>query len=303
MKLNQTVYMGGYMKKITILVIMLCFSALTLQADPWEKSFDLGINLTQNTYSDSWSGGEAGNLTWVAKADGIFQKQIKPTVNFKSTLKFAFGQTHTQDKTSKNWAKPEKSTDKIDIENLFRLTQDWGIDPYFAVRFESQFLDASVDGINRYFNPMLWTESAGISHVVYKTETDELLTRLGVAYRQNVQSVIVDTIGDMRNWETATDGGLESVTDFKYTISESLNYIGKMSLYKALIYSDKDVLEGTPMQDDWKSVDVNFENSFSASVAKYITVSLYIQVLYDKQINKKSRLKESLAMGLTYKLF
>ena len=291
------------MKKIAILVIVLCFSTLTLQADPWEKAFDLGLNLTQNTYSDSWSGGEAGNLTWVAKADGVFQKQIKPTVNFKSTLKFAFGQTHTQDKTSKNWAKPEKSTDKIDIENLFRLTKDWGVDPYFAVRFESQFLDATVDGINRYFNPMLWTESAGVSRIVYKTETDELLTRLGLAYRQNVQSIIVDTAADLRNWETATDGGLESVTDFKYTISESLNYVGKMSLYKAFIYSDKDVLEGTPMEDDWKSIDVNFENTFSASVAKYITVSLYIQVLYDKQINKKGRLKETLAMGLTYKLF
>ena len=291
------------MKRIATVLIILCLSAAILQADPWEKTLDLGFNLTQNTYSDSWSGGEAGNVTWVARADGMFTKQFSPAVNFKSTLKFAFGQTHNQDAGTKNWAKPEKSTDKIDIENLFRLTYGWAVDPYFAVRYESQFLDASVEGINRYFNPMLFTESAGISHVLYKTETDELLTRLGIAFRQDIMSVIVDTVADERDWETATDGGIESVTDFKYTISEQLNYIGKLSLFKALIYSDKDLFEGTPMEDDWKSVDVNFENTFSASVAKYISVSLYIQFLYDKQIDKRGRFKETLAMGLTYKLF
>ena len=291
------------MKRFVTVLIILSLSVTVLQADPWEKTLDLGFNLTQNTYSDSWAGGEAGNLSWVARADGTFKKQLSPAVNFKSTLKFAFGQSHTQDAETKNWAKPEKSTDKIDIENLFRLTYGWSVDPYVAVRFESQFLDASVEGINRYFNPMLWTESTGISHVMYKTETDELLTRLGIAFRQNVMSVIVDTVADERDWETATDGGIESVTDFTYTISESLNYIGKLSLYKALIYSDKDLFEGTPMEDDWKAVDVNFENTFSASVAKYISVSLYMQLLYDKQIDKKGRFKETLAMGLTYKLF
>ena len=284
-------------------MVLMVFAFSGLSAEPWEKSFDLGLNLTQTAYSDSWTGGEAGNLTWVAKAEGIFQKQASPKFNFKSTLKFAFGQTHTQDNDTKEWAKPVKSTDKIDIENLGRFTLDAIVDPYAAVRFESQFLDASVDSIKRYINPILLTESVGISKVLYSDEKDELLSRLGFALKQHITSEIVDTSLAEKEWETTTDGGLESVTDFNFVLSEQLKYVGKLSLYKAFFFSKKDDLKGTPEEDYWKAVDVNFENTISASVAKYIEVSLYIQLLYDKQIDKRTRLKETLALGLTYKLF
>jgi Protein of unknown function (DUF3078) len=290
------------LKKLILCLLILVFTA-GLSAEPWEKTLDIGLNLTQNTYSDSWTGGEAGNLTWVAKADGIFQKQMSPKFNFRSTLKFAFGQTHSQDKDSKDWDKPEKSTDKIDIENLGRFTLDAFIDPYIALRFESQFVDASVASSKRYINPMLWTESVGASKVLYTNEKNELLSRLGFAVKQTLTSVIIDTTRDARDWETQIDGGFESVTDIKYAFTETLNYVGKLSLYKAFFFSDKDELEGTPHEDYWQAVDVNFENTFSAAVAKYINVSLYVQVLYDKQIDKRGRLKQTLALGLTYKMF
>jgi len=291
------------MKNSLLIILLISLMTIGLNAEPWEKTFDLGLNLTQNSYSDSWTGGEAGNLTWVAKADGIFQKQMSPKFNFKSTLKFAFGQTHTQDQESKKWAKPVKSTDKIDIENLGRFTFDAALDPYIAFRFESQFLDASVDSIKRYFNPVLLTESAGISRMLYSHEKNEILSRLGFALKQYITSEIVDTAAAEKDWETATDGGLESVTDMSYMLSEQLKYVGKLSLYKAFFYSKKDDFKGTPEEDYWKAIDVNFENTISASVAKYIEVSLYIQLLYDKQIDKRGRLKETLAMGVTYKLF
>jgi hypothetical protein len=52
----------------------------------------------------------------------------------------------------------------------------------------------------------------------------------------------------------------------------------------------------------WPSVDINWENIFSASVTKYVVVNLYTQWLYDKQIDKRGRFKETLSLGLTYKL-
>ena len=55
--------------------------------------------------------------------------------------------------------------------------------------------------------------------------------------------------------------------------------------------------------DDWKAIDVNWENRVSAAVAKYVTVSLYLQLLYDKETDTRGRFKETLALGLTYKLF
>jgi hypothetical protein len=295
--------MEDKMKKglIAFAIILLLSSASS--ADPWEKTLTFDLKLTQTAYSDSWTGGEAGNISWVSTLNGVFAKQVSPKFNNRTTLKLAFGQTHIQDSDSKDWEKPEKSTDQIDIENLSRFTLDSFVDPYFAVRLETQFLDASVDAVDRYFNPLQLTESVGGSRMIYKRDKNEILTRLGFALKQTINSIIVDTAMEETDWDTRTDGGIESVTDVIYQFTENLDYIGKLTLYKALFFSDKDEVEGTPEEDYWKAVDVNWENTLNASVAKYITVSLYIQFLYDKQIDKKGRFKQTLGFGLTYKMF
>ncbi|NIP42228.1 MAG: DUF3078 domain-containing protein [candidate division Zixibacteria bacterium] len=291
------------MKKGLLFLSVLLILASDLYAEPWEKTLTFDLKLTQTAYSDSWTGGEAGNVSWVSTLNGIFMKQVTETFNNRTTLKLAFGQTHVQDAETKEWEKPEKSTDQIDIENLSRLTFGGYIDPYFAVRLETQFLDASVDSINRYFSPMLLTESVGGSRMFYKKDKNQILSRLGFAVKHTINKVIVDTAVSETDWNTRTDAGFESVTDVVYDFSESLGYIGKLTIYKALLFSEKDEVEGTPEEDYWKAVDVNWENTISASVAKYVTVSLYVQFLYDKQIEKKGRFKETLGLGLTYKMF
>jgi hypothetical protein len=286
---------------IALPAIFLFMFAAGSGQEPWKKSVDFNLNLTQTSYSDSWTGGEAGNMTWVSMLDGIFEKKVSPKFHFKNTTKLQFGQTHTQDKTTKDWLAPTKSTDKIDIENVGRFTLQTYVDPYVAFRLESQFMDASYDPIKRYFNPILLTESAGISRVFYAEEKDEVISRLGFSVRQNINKVIVDTLLEDLEYETSTDGGIESVTDVHYVLSEKLNYIGKLTLFKAFFFSKKDEFEGTPQQNYWKAVDVNFENTVSASISKYVTVSLYAQLIYDKQVDLRGRFKETLALGVTYK--
>ena len=294
------------MRYTSALVVLACFLFAVpdpADAEAWKKNMDLNLTLTQNSYSDNWAGGEAGNLSWVANANSGFEKQLSEKLNSKTTIKLAFGQTHSQDQESKKWAKPTKSTDLIDIESLARFTLKLWVDPYAAVRFESQFLDASYPELKRYVNPKKVTESGGIARQFYKTEKDEILSRLGFALRQIITEEIVDTASRKTEINSTNDGGIESVTDAKLTLSDKLSYTSKLSLYKALFYSKSDKLKGTPQQDYWKEVDVNWENTISAAVAKYVTVSLYVQVLFDKEVSKKGRFKETLALGLTYKLF
>ena len=293
-------------KHISTLVILACFLFAVpdpADAEAWKKNMDLNLTLTQNSYSDNWKGGEAGNLSWVANANSGFEKQLSEKLNSKTTIKLAFGQTHSQDQESKQWAKPTKSTDLIDIESLARFTLKLWVDPYVALRFESQFLDASYPRLKRYVNPKKVTESGGVSRQFYKTEQDEILSRLGFALRQIITEDIVDTASEKTEFNSTNDGGIESVTDAKLTLSDKLSYTSKLSLYKALFYSKSDELKGTPQQDYWKEVDINWENTISAAVAKYVTVSLYIQLLFDKEVSKKGRFKETLSLGLTYKLF
>jgi len=296
------------MKKISMVYLAVFLVSVIFvsasQAEDWEKTFNLGLNATQASYSDSWVGGEAGSFTWAANGDGVFRRQFSPKFNLKNTVKLAFGQTLTQDKETKNWSKPEKSTDKIDLEALGLFTLQKWVDPYVAFRFESQFLDGSVDTNKRYINPIVLTESAGIAKTLLKKDKDEILSRLGFALKQNINrdAVSPDDPGTTET-VTSTDGGLESVTDVTMVLNDKLGYVSKLTLYKAFFYSKKDKFEGTEAEDYWKAIDVNWENTVTASISKYIQVTFYTQVLYDKQISKKGRFKETLALGLTYKLF
>jgi hypothetical protein len=296
---------------LTLIVVLLSTLVVSgfAQTDStgWQKTLDLNLNVTQNSYSDNWAGGEAGNVSWVSAANGLFEKQISPKFNSRNTIKLAFGQMHTQDKDTKKWLKPEKSTDKIDLESVLRITLIEIVDPYFAVRFESQFLDASVEKEKRYVNPVLLTFSAGVARKVWsRPEKDQLISRLGLAVRENImRDVVYDTDGTILGIETntATEGGIEWVTDFNVVLNEQIGIVTKLSTFKALFNSNKDDLQGMPEEDYWKAVDVNFENTISVSVAKYLQVQLYAQLLYDKEVDIAGRFKETLSLGLTYKMF
>ncbi len=272
-------------------------------ADPWKKSMDLSLTATQNSHSDNWTGGEAGNVSWVTLANFVFEKKLSEVLNAKTTAKFAFGQTHSQDQETKKWAKPTKSTDLVDIETLTRFTLKTWVDPYLAFRFESQFLDASVPQIKRYINPIKLTESVGISKTFYKTGKNEILSRLGFGLRQIITEDITDTVMKKTQTSSTNDGGIESVSDVRLTLSDKISYTSKLSLYKALFFSESDKFKGTSEEDYWKEVDINWENSISVSITKYIIVSFFTQLLYDKEIHKKGRFKQTLSLGLTYKLF
>jgi hypothetical protein len=274
-----------------------------VSAQNWSKSLELNFTTTQSSYSNSWAGGEAGNVSWVFNANGIFEKQISPKFNFKNTSKLEFGQTLMQNKDTKKWAKPVKSTDLIDIENVGKFTLGWLVDPYTSLRLETEFYDGSFASIKRYFSPAKITESAGLAKTITKTEKNELVTRLGFALRQIITSQVVDIAAQKTQTKTTNDGGMESVTDLKLTLSETLGFVSKLSLYKALFYSKANEFKGTPRADYWKMVDANWENQVTAAVAKYVTVTLYAQLLYDKEISLRGRFKETLALGLTYDMF
>ena len=98
---------------------------------------------------------------------------------------------------------------------------------------------------------------------------------------------------------TLTDGGLEWVSDAVLSLRDNLKYTGKLTVFKALFFSEKD---NTP-NDYWKAIDINWENQIDAQITKVITVSLYTQVLYDKEISLKGRFKETLGIGFKYSIF
>ncbi len=297
----------SFLKAIGVLTVAMLIP-LTIPAQEevpdngtWKTALQADVMTTQTSYSDSWVGGEAGSVNWVSNLNGSAQKQLANWFDLKSSLKVSFGQTLTQDAETKTWSKPNKSTDLIDWETVGSFTLHGAIDPYVAFRLETQFFDGTNVAKKLFFSPMRLTESAGITRKFFQKDKDVVSSRLGLGLRQTLKTIILDVQLNTTD-STLTDGGIESVTDATLSINDRLKYTGKLTLYKAFFFSESDRVKGTPFEDDWKAVDVNWENIVSASITKIVTVNLYTQLLYDKEVSKKGRFKETLALGFVLKM-
>lgn len=291
-----------------IIGILLTACSTTAQDSlAWNPAVDVMFTLTQNTYSDNWTGGDLGSVTWVGTANLGLEKQFVLPWHWRNTLKLAYGQTHNQtydqgQDTTKYWKRPFKSTDLVDFESLLRYQKWIPAQPYLAFRLITQFEDATHENYKLHFNPLDLTESVGASRTFYKQDDDEFVGRLGFGLRQRIMRMPNEALTETVT-ESSNDGGIEFVFDGKYKIpSSSVNWTTKLTTFKAFFYSEADALEGEFNEDYWKAVDVNWENTFSAQLSKFLAVSLYVQWLYDKEIDKGGRFKETMSLNFTWKI-
>lgn len=290
------------MKHIVLTLLLICLAA-GLSAGKWKFYSDAGLSLAQSAYSDNWAGTELSSITWFGNSNTSAEAQLTKYMNNKTTLKLAFGQTHTQ-KTdaegNKYWTKPDKSTDKIDLESLLRFTLDAFVDPYVSARMESQFLDFSQRDVDntRIVNPILLTEGAGVAKTLLKKENTNLNTRLGAAFRQRLDRDSYVAPDEFENI-TTNDGGLEWITDYDKAFKPAnAMFKSRLQVYQALFNSKSDELN-----EDWKSPDVSWENSLSTKLFSIVTASLYFQLKYEKEEVAELQFKETLGMGVSWQLF
>jgi len=279
------------MKKI-ILVIIIIAATTWLMAEDWNTTADISITMNQNAYSNNWTGEERGSISWVFNANFLAEKQLTAKVHNKNTLRLAFGQTHNQVVDlagEKSWEKPVKSTDLIDFESMFRFTLGSIVDPFASFRDETQFLDESFPE-TKIFNPNTTTETFGIAKVFIKDDTQELSTRLGAAFKQYFDSNLDDN---------TNDGGVEFVGIYTKPFKENMiKYSTNLNLYKPFFYSD--AVEGG---DAWKQVRMNWQHDVDISLTSLINLKLYVQLLYNEMVIDEIQFKETLGLGLSYKLF
>jgi hypothetical protein len=287
------------MRRLVVLIIFVGLVSIA-QAEPWDFSVDVSLMSTQSAYSDNWAGSETGSLIWTFNTNAIAQKAISPVVYNKNTLKLSYGQTHNQDGMTEKWQSPSKSTDLIDFESVFTFTLGGWADPFASARLESQFFSGGDNLVeSTVFNPLKFSETAGVAKTLLKEDNKDWSIRLGAGFRQfNVRTVPVN--GDKTS-DTSVDGGLEFVSDYRSPMFDNaVTFSSKLNVYQALYYSKADDLEGLPNEEYWKAVDINWENIFTANITKYLMVNLYLQLLYDKEVDLGGRLKQTLSLGLTY---
>lgn len=269
-------------------------------AESWKIKSDLGLSLNQSAYSDNWAGSEVGSLSWTANSITSMEKQLSEIINSKTSLKLSFGQTHQQTidaNGDKFWAKPLKSSDKIDLESLLKFNFGFYLDPFASFRWESQFLDQSDPSGTISFNPNLFTEAAGISRTFIKNESDDLNARLGAAFRQLINRDVYNEDTAAYDTKTITDGGIEFIGSYEKLLRvQDVKLNSKLVLYQALINSEDE-------NDDWKALDIKWENSISTKIWKAISMNLYFEIKYEKEEDNDIQFKQTMGLGVSYRLY
>jgi hypothetical protein len=270
-------------------------------AEPWKIDVNTNVTTAINSYSNNWTGGEAGSFTWASQFLGVAEKQLSKKANTKTTLKLQFGQTAIQEKSSKDWKAPEKSTDLIDAEELFRFTLDAWVDPFISVRAISQFVDGSDSLLVRYGNPFDITEAVGVSKTLKKSETIDWSTRLGAAARQYIDRRHRSPATGVRKTDVTKDGGVEFNMDLKaMNAGKWMTLLSSLRLYEALLSSKSDALKGTSMENDWRWPHMKWENTLTLSFSKYLMLNVTAYAYFDKDLAADIRVKETFSAGLTY---
>jgi hypothetical protein len=316
-----------------------------LEIGKWYPNVETGLSLTQSTYSDNWNGGDTGTLSWAAYVNSTFEQQTTEKFNWWSSLKLAYGQIHSQSRNNNgnlSWDSPDKSTDLIDLESVGRFTLGGWLDPYFALRGESQFQDQS-DPLGRdvLFNPIRIRESAGVAHQWINQEETSIISRLGAAARQNFRQQFIndlDPFNEETELDVTQDAGLEFVTDARMKILEDkVKWTSRLGVYQPFYYSEKGDFEDLTaaqlaaasvdpdIPDFTTAVDIEWENIFTTQITKVVQVGLYLRWLYDvydnsvkpgfdadgnltnpesvnAAVRKSGQFKQTLGIGITYRL-
>jgi hypothetical protein len=268
----------------------------------WQKEIKVGLNLLQSSYSNNWNGSEKGSVVWTGNLDARFENQFSEKSNWRNYLKLAYGQTHNQERDADgalNWTKPDKTDDIIDLESFYRRTLGSGWDPYVAFNFTSLFQDLTdVYGRELNFNPMTFKESAGLSKKLIDTEKRKLMTRAGIAFIQNSRKFFPGdqpSTSTATQTETSTEVAAEWITEYRtLTLNDRVDWESKLSFILPVSYSGKSVFEdgfisvGELPEDVASyttSLDVDWENTFTANITKVISVKLFVRWVYDKYDN------------------
>jgi hypothetical protein len=275
-------------------------AAEPLAPDTSRHEANFSVNMLQSSYSRNWNGGDKGSVNWSVTFDGRHEKQMGEKYNWQNTLKLAYGQNHQQERGDDGdlyWQRPDKNTDAIEFESMLKLTASPKWNPYLALGFTTMFRDLSdAQGRDQNFNPLTFSESAGLSRQLIAKEKQSLTMRLGLALIQSSRSFFSEPVpSEATMSETAYTTAAELVTEFRSPLlTERVDWESKLSLDLPLAWSGKSVFEDgfvsvEPMPEDiagyTTTLDIDWENTFSANITKVIAVKLFVRWVYDKYDN------------------
>jgi hypothetical protein len=253
----------------------------------WHLASIAGANLSQVSFKD-WAGGGENTLAYALWGTAGAVKYSEQT-RWSNSLKLMFGQARVGAQEVK------KTDDEIYFESLLIYLLGTTINPYASATLRTQFAPgfAYFDAapyrvqISQFFDPAYLTQSAGVAYTPYTN----LTTRLGVGVREVLTSSYPQYADDPSTAEiekTRVQGGLESVTDFKWPFAENMVFTSRLEMFSPFNQLDRVIMRS--------------DNTVEMKVNQYVTVNFNVQLINDANVTARTQAKEALAVGLSYRL-
>ncbi len=250
----------------------------------WQKELVSSLNIAQSSY-DHWVQGGENTLAWQLSLNSRFENE-QPKYNWTNSGKIAYGKNKVGD------AESRKTADEIILEFVFTYKLGLYVNPYIALKGQTQFTtgyaytDTSKKAISDFFDPAYFIQSLGLGY----SPSEEFKARLGFAlketFTQNFPVPYADNPDTPELEKTKIEAGMDLVAEFKKKLAENVLFTSKLDSFCNFKRFD--------------TIDVNWDNLFSARVSKYLSASYNFTLLYDKDQSSKRQVKQILALTLTF---
>lgn len=248
-----------------------------------KKHLIAGFNISQTSYRN-WAAGGEDALSWVTQLDAGFEIKRRKTRTAMS-LQVEFGQIQHKNE------KPRVSENKIHYDAVFTYLIGTFLNPFMAFKMDTQ-VTRGFDYQARqripkadFLDPLIIQQSTGVGFSPLK----EMKTRFGVALKETYTDEFSrysdnpDTPGtETFKFET----GIDHTTEINAKLSEKLTLFSKLELFSS--FEQIDV------------VDIRWQNTLRAKMAKFIAVNVKANYLYDRDVSLRGQFMHSITFGLSY---
>ncbi len=252
----------------------------------WKTKMVFSLSLTQASFSN-WSKGGENSLAWQTKVNSQFTNN-QEGYNWDNKAKFSFGQSKVGDTGTR------KTADEIKLETVFTLKRNLHLNPFVSATALTQFKagynysGTTKTKVSRFLDPGYFTQSAGVGY----SKSDAFKARLGATVKETYTRNFPNYADDPATpaiEKTRIEGGITGVAELNRKVSENITLASELTVFSNL--------------KAFNEIDVSWENLFTAKVAKYISVNLAIDLVYDRDTINKWQFREVLSAGFTYDIF
>jgi hypothetical protein len=280
---------------LSLLLLIAASAALAQESQPvlpalidtsWKHTMIISANITQISFTD-WAQGGENALAYALFLEGKSTYAVE-VIEWVNSYKFGYGQAKIGSQSIR------KTDDKIDLESILTYKIGKHVNPFASASLKTQFTegvmyDASghATPVSNFFDPAYLMQTVGVGY----QPGPEVKTRLGAALRETIAKTFAGKYSDDLTTTSEVEKlrveiGMESVTEVGWTVMENVILNAKLEIFAPLKHFDR--------------TSVRSDNTLSAKVNKFLSMNLNVYLLNDPQVQARTQIKQTLALGFNY---